>query len=103
MENLYKLEGRPSMRGPITDTTNNKFWQEIGWQITSLNTPVFIVSPPTPFTNYRPIEGQEELVPSNFEYHAPSYIHTIDKSTHDRLLEKSLQDYDKIWRTLADM
>ena len=72
------------MRITNTDTIDMNYLE---WNITSFNMPFFVVEPPSPFYNY----------------HSPLHISLIDNKTHETLLNESLNLYDDIWTTLAQM
>ena len=72
------------MRILNTITTDMK---DLKWDITSFNMPYFIVEPPSPFYNY----------------YSPIHANLIDDKTHETLLNESLNLYDDIWTTMAQM
>ncbi len=84
-----------------TETSSMSSWQQVGWKITPLNTVDHIVSAPAIFTDLKPCEAPDLLIMGNIEIAAPSQVYTIDRLTHENLLDQSFREYDDIWRTLA--
>ncbi len=71
------------MRETNTATTNMKY---LGWKIVPFNMPFLDVEPPPLF--------------SNFSQPFPRYL---DNGTHKALLAESLNLYNEIWTTLAQV
>jgi len=85
---------------PQTENTSIKDWQESGWTLTALNLPVITVAPPPPIA----LKGKdaEESPAFDFKLVHLSGKRFIDPLTHERLLDQSLEEYETIWRILAE-
>ena len=91
------------MSNPYTETTNTRLWQEGGWELVPYNTAVLVVSPPQAFLDLVPSDTQSLLISDRVVFEPLSDIHSIDQHTHEGLTERSLREFEDIWRTLADM
>jgi len=78
-----------------------EIWELQGWRLrTPLNFPTLVLDAPEIFNNLRSVEPQE-VAPGDFVFIWATHERNIDTLTHQSLLEESLREYSKIWRTLA--
>lgn len=89
------------MSAPLTESSDMKIWQEQKWKLTPLHVPVLAVDIPESFIEIRDAELQEEM-PGDFALIWLSRKRSMDRFTHQTLLEESLREYSEIWRTLAE-
>ena len=85
---------------PQTENSNMQVWIDQGWKLrTPLNVPITQESPV--LSRDISIEEPHEVSSAGFVLVWPSRVRNIDMLTHETLLEKSLQEYNNIWRNLA--
>lgn len=68
-----------------TENSNMDTLKIAGWKITSSNIPEIVVAPPSPY------------------YYSPSFINRVNDEVHESLLNESLDIYNEIWMTLAEV
>ena len=88
------------MSTPQTKSSNMRVWADQGWVLRMpLNVPITQEAPA--LSRDIRIEEPREVSPAGFVLVWPSRVRNIDMLTHETLLEKSLQEYNSIWRNLA--
>lgn len=89
------------MNTPQTESSDMRIWEQ-EWRLRSpLNIPILAKDAPDNFTDLRNVEPLEAL-PGDFSLDLLRRVRSIDPAAHETLLQKSLQEYGEIWRTLAE-
>ncbi len=90
------------MVAPQTETTSTTVLLESGWTITPLNVTVLQVTSPETVVNLSPETPEEIRGIGTFELVSPSARLALEPHLHQALLGKSLREYERIWRVLAE-
>lgn len=86
----------------LTDSSDMKSLEELGWTIDTYNIPAAVIEPPTISLDVRSAEPEEVANPGLFRISERVLGRKISSLTHRNLLHQSLRDYSDIWRILAE-
>jgi len=89
------------MRVLQTESSDTITFEELGWIITPLNVPVWIVEPPHALLELTEVKS-EKVLPGDIDFVPLPPRRRIGMRTHRALLNESLAEYEAIWRTLAE-